>query len=300
LPLSVFALNLVIALGLGLSVDFSLLIVSRFREEFARQGSIDAALATVRQTAGHTVLFSSLTIAAAMATLAIFPERFVYSMGIAGRDRRLGRRRLRPVRPAFAPDRLRGATSRRTPRHVAPPSALQETGEPNGTLVPDRHARHAATLFIWALSAILVLVVLAAPFLHVSFTGADASSAAGQQLGRDGLQAGPDQVRRLLRSPGQPRRRRAQATPGELASSPHQAAAVPGVKAVSTFEHLGGSLWESNVALSSAPLSPQAQQTVNDLQVAARSGTLTVVGQTASFLSAADRASSRTSRSCSA
>ena len=47
LPLSVFALNLVIALGLGLSVDFSLLIVSRFREEFARQGSVDAALLTV-------------------------------------------------------------------------------------------------------------------------------------------------------------------------------------------------------------------------------------------------------------
>ena len=84
LPLSVFALNLVIALGLGLSVDFSLLIVSRFREEFRQQGSIDAALVTVRKTAGRTVLFSSLTIAAAMATLAIFPERFVYSMGIAG------------------------------------------------------------------------------------------------------------------------------------------------------------------------------------------------------------------------
>src|SRR5271155_1944710 len=84
LPLSVFALNLVIALGIGLAVDFSLLIVSRFREEFARQGSMDGTLATVRQTAGRTVLFSSLTIAAAMATLAIFPERFVYSMGIAG------------------------------------------------------------------------------------------------------------------------------------------------------------------------------------------------------------------------
>jgi uncharacterized membrane protein YdfJ with MMPL/SSD domain len=41
-------------------------------------------LATVRRTAGHTVLFSSLTIAAALATLAVFPERFVYSMGVAG------------------------------------------------------------------------------------------------------------------------------------------------------------------------------------------------------------------------
>jgi uncharacterized membrane protein YdfJ with MMPL/SSD domain len=84
LPLSVFALNLVIALGLGLSVDFSLLMFSRFREEYARQGSLEAAIATARKTAGHTVLFSALTVASAMATLAIFPERFVYSMGIAG------------------------------------------------------------------------------------------------------------------------------------------------------------------------------------------------------------------------
>jgi hypothetical protein len=84
LPLSVFALNLVIALGLGLSVDFTLLIVSRFREELPRQGSVEATLATVRRTAGRTVLFGSVTIAAVMATLAIFPQRFVYSMGISG------------------------------------------------------------------------------------------------------------------------------------------------------------------------------------------------------------------------
>jgi uncharacterized membrane protein YdfJ with MMPL/SSD domain len=56
-PISVFALNLVIALGIGLSVDFSLLIVSRFREEMRHGVSIDAALHTVRQTAGRTVLF---------------------------------------------------------------------------------------------------------------------------------------------------------------------------------------------------------------------------------------------------
>ena len=112
LPLSVFALNLVIALGLGLSVDFSLLIVSRFREEFRRQGSVEAALATVRQTAGHTVLFSSLTIAAAMATLAIFPERFVYSMGIAGAIVVLAAGAFALLRPAVAPDRLRGAHRR--------------------------------------------------------------------------------------------------------------------------------------------------------------------------------------------
>ena len=92
-------------------------------------------------------------------------------------------------------------------------------------------------------------------------------------------------------SPPSPRRppasssTRPRPTPGELASLATKAAAVPGVKAVSTFEHLGGSLWESNVALSSAPLSPAAQRTVNDLQSLHGPGQLTVVGQTASFLS---------------
>ena len=139
----------------------------------------------MRRTAGHTVLFSSLTIAAAMATLAIFPERFVYSMGIAGADRRPGRRRLRPVRPAVAPDRLRRA-HRCAPssRRHAPPA--QDEAQTTGrwyriaTVVMRRPA-------LWALSAVLVLVVLAAPFLHVSFTGADASAPAGQQLGRHRL-----------------------------------------------------------------------------------------------------------------
>jgi len=84
LPLSVFALNLVIALGLGLSVDFSLLIVSRFREEFRPTGLRRCCASHREADRWPYVLFSSVTIAAAMATLAIFPERFVYSMGIAG------------------------------------------------------------------------------------------------------------------------------------------------------------------------------------------------------------------------
>jgi uncharacterized membrane protein YdfJ with MMPL/SSD domain len=77
----------------------------------------------------------------------------------------------------------------------------------------------------------------------------------------------------------------ARATPSELKSVAAEATQVPGVKAVSTFQHLGGSLWESDVALSSAPLSPAAQHTVNDLQTLHGPGQITVVGQTASFLS---------------
>jgi uncharacterized membrane protein YdfJ with MMPL/SSD domain len=83
-PISIFALNLVTGLGLGLAIDYSLFIVSRYREELARTGPGREAIVTTLRTAGRTVLFSSLTVAAALASLLIFPQRFLYSMGIGG------------------------------------------------------------------------------------------------------------------------------------------------------------------------------------------------------------------------
>src|SRR5258708_9447307 len=82
--LSVFALNFVTDMGLGLAIDYSLFMVSRYREEAATSGFGLQALQRTLQTAGRTILFSSLTVAAAVASLAIFPQRFLYSMGIAG------------------------------------------------------------------------------------------------------------------------------------------------------------------------------------------------------------------------
>ena len=82
--LSVFALNFVTGMGLGLAIDYSLFMVSRYREEAATSGFGVQTLQRTMQSAGRTILFSSLTVAAALASLAIFPQRFLYSMGIAG------------------------------------------------------------------------------------------------------------------------------------------------------------------------------------------------------------------------
>jgi uncharacterized membrane protein YdfJ with MMPL/SSD domain len=82
--LSVFALNLTTGLGLGLAIDYSLFTVSRYREESAKTGYNLEAIRRTLQTAGRTITFSSLTVAAAVASLVIFPQRFLYSMGIAG------------------------------------------------------------------------------------------------------------------------------------------------------------------------------------------------------------------------
>jgi RND superfamily putative drug exporter len=82
--ISVFALNLTTALGLGLAIDYSLFIVSRYREEIAKDGPGLAAMRRVLATSGRTVFFSSLTVSAALASLLVFPQSFLYSMGLGG------------------------------------------------------------------------------------------------------------------------------------------------------------------------------------------------------------------------
>jgi uncharacterized membrane protein YdfJ with MMPL/SSD domain len=81
---SVFALNLVTVLGLGLAVDYALFVVSRFREELDRQPTVQRAVTRTMATAGRTVAFSGVTIAASLASLTLFPETFLRSMGYGG------------------------------------------------------------------------------------------------------------------------------------------------------------------------------------------------------------------------
>ncbi|HST56663.1 MAG TPA: MMPL family transporter [Solirubrobacteraceae bacterium] len=82
--LSIFAVNLVTGMGLGLAIDYSLFVLTRYREELAGGADTRAAIAKTLQTAGRTVLYSSLTVAGALASMLVFPERFLYSMGVGG------------------------------------------------------------------------------------------------------------------------------------------------------------------------------------------------------------------------
>jgi putative drug exporter of the RND superfamily len=81
---SVFALNIATGLSLGLAVDYALLMVSRYREEIAAGGATREAHRKTVLTAGRTALFSGLTVGAAMAALVILPQRFLYSIAVAG------------------------------------------------------------------------------------------------------------------------------------------------------------------------------------------------------------------------
>src|SRR5690606_6182 len=81
---SIYALNLTTALGLGLAIDYSLFVVSRYREELrAGHAPRDAVVRTVR-TAGRTVAFSALTVAASLCATLAFPFFFLRSFAYAG------------------------------------------------------------------------------------------------------------------------------------------------------------------------------------------------------------------------
>jgi RND superfamily putative drug exporter len=81
---SVFAVNIVTMLGLGLAIDYALFVVSRFREEVRSGKDTESALRATMATAGRTVAFSGLTVAIALASLLFFPQVFLRSMGFGG------------------------------------------------------------------------------------------------------------------------------------------------------------------------------------------------------------------------
>jgi uncharacterized membrane protein YdfJ with MMPL/SSD domain len=171
---SIFALNLVTGLGLGLAIDYSLFIVSRYREELAAVGPGVEALRRTMATAGRTVLFSSLTVAAALASLLVFPQRFLYSMGIGGTMVAL-------IAAAVALLVLPAVLALLGPRvNAFAPRWLQRASE--------RDARPAESGGWYRLSRFVMrrpvpvaagsaalLIALGIPFLGIKFTSVDAS-----------------------------------------------------------------------------------------------------------------------------
>jgi RND superfamily putative drug exporter len=167
--ISVYAVNIVTMLGLGLAVDYALLIVTRFREERAAvSGQADAALATAIArtfaTAGRTVTFSGLTVAAALAGLLVFPDDFLRSMGIAG----LGVVLLDLAVALTLLPALLGLLGHR----IRPAAVRASDGR---VFVSVARAVRSRPVLVLSVSTVL-LIAAAAPFLGVRFDHADERS----------------------------------------------------------------------------------------------------------------------------
>ena len=172
-PVSTYALNIVTGIGLGLAIDYSLLLVSRFREELVRLGPGPDAVRRTVATAGRTVAFSSVTVAAAIATLAIFPLGYLRSMGIAGGlvAPLAGLISLTVLPALFV--LLGGRVNALSPRRWRQSVDRAARGGRGGWY---RFARALMRRPVpVAIGASSLLVVLALPFLSIRFTGVDAS-----------------------------------------------------------------------------------------------------------------------------
>jgi uncharacterized membrane protein YdfJ with MMPL/SSD domain len=172
-PVSTYALNIVTGIGLGLGIDYSLLLVSRYREELARLGPTPGAVRATIATAGRTVAFSSVTVAAAIATLTVFPLGFLRSMGVAGGLvaplAGLISLTVLPALFVLLGERVDALSLRRW--RVASQRAAR--GE-HGAWYRLARALMRRPVPV-AIGASALLVVLAFPFLSIRFTGVDAS-----------------------------------------------------------------------------------------------------------------------------
>ncbi|NEC25798.1 MMPL family transporter, partial [Streptomyces sp. SID8111] len=195
---SVFAMNLTTALGLGLAIDYALFIVRRFREELSSGADPRTAVGTTLRTAGRTVLFSALTVAVSLAAMLLFPQYFLRSFAYAGIAVVLlaaaAALILLPAALVLLGHRVDAYDLRRLFRRRRAARPKREEGAAWG---------RAATVVMrrapfFALGTTAVLILLGLPFLGVKFGTADdrqlpatAESHVVQQHIRDGFPGSP-------------------------------------------------------------------------------------------------------------
>jgi RND superfamily putative drug exporter len=279
---SVFALNFTTGMGLGLAIDYSLFMVSRYREESAKVGFGAEALTRTLQTAGRTIIFSSLTIAAAVASLMVFPQSFLYSMGIAGAIMAVLAATLSltvlpalltvlgPRVNALAPKRLQRAAE----REARP--AEQGVWYRLSHFVMRRPAQVAV-------ASAAFLIALGIPFTHIKFIQADQRvlplSASARQVG-DALnsQFPPNRTTPLEVVVGAP------AGSAQVKRIAARIDRLPDVSAVAPAQPAGPRNSLLEIAPVHGPLTSSTEQLVRNVRAINEPFYVGVAGQTASFV----------------
>jgi len=201
-PVSIYSVNITTILGLGLAIDYGLFMVGRFREELGRQASVADAVARTVATAGRTVAVSGITVAVALASLLLFPEVFLRSMGYGGVATvlvdMLAALTVMPALLAVLGHRVNALRVRRPARQSLGRPARQSLGRSGGLLVgrsggplvgrsggPSVELDESGRWYqlarrvmrrplAFASVIMVVLLALGAPVLHISWGGTDA------------------------------------------------------------------------------------------------------------------------------
>ena len=280
--LSVYALNFVTGMGLGLAIDYSLFMVSRYREEAATAGFGREALTRTLQTAGRTIMFSSLTIAAALASLIVFPQSFLYSMGIAGAIVAL-------LAATLALTVLPALLAVLGPRvNALAPSRLQRAAEREA--LPAQHGawyrlsrlvmRRPARI---AVASAAFLIALGIPFTHIKFIQADArvlpTTASARQV-NDALntQFPPNRTAPLEIVVG------ARANSAQVRQLAARISKLPDASAIAPPQSAGDRYTLLSVAPKQGPLTAATERLVRNVRAIHEPVYVGVAGQTASFV----------------
>jgi uncharacterized membrane protein YdfJ with MMPL/SSD domain len=276
---SVFALNITTAIGLGLAVDYGLLMVTRYREELERDGPSRESHRRLVESAGRTVVFSGLTVATALAALTILPQRFLYSVGAAGAVASvlaaLGALFLVPSLLALLGERINALSLRRGS------SVADESG--GWYRLARGVMRHPVAV---ALASGALLLVLAVPILGVQLTIPGTDSVPAGKPSREVVETVDRDYSPTLGTPvsvivnGR-------ASEAQLRRLSRRIAAVDGVDAPSPFRRLAPDLALANFGLrgkEDGALRGETQETVKAVREIRGPAPLLVAGFTAEFL----------------
>lgn len=275
---SLFALNIATGLSLGLAVDYALLLVSRYREEIARGGDARAAHLRTVQTAGRTAVFSGLTVAAAMAALIVMPQRFLYSMAVAGASVAILSALMAilvvPSLLAILGPRIDALSIRRGP-------AVSDSSDGWYRLARGVMRRPVAV----ALASSALMLAAAAPLLWTTLTGPSAEAVPPGQPSYDAYRYLDGHYPRdvteavTVTVDGAP-------PPAALAAFQREVEAVDGVVRGTPFVPALGEIAYANFALSGPALSGTSQDSVHEIRALSppAGSAVLVSGNTAGFI----------------
>ncbi len=277
-PLSIFALNLATGLGLGLSIDYSLFMVSRFREELAAGRAVPEAVRVTVQTAGRTILFSSLTVAAALASMTLFPLNFLFSMGVAG-----------VIVVALAA----------TTALLVLPSVLRLLGTRVNALAPRRWQRtESSSRGFWyslsgfvmrrsvivALASGALLIAFGLPFLSIKFNSVDATTLPATASARIVDTAVKSDFPGQRGVPAIVVIKAGQDRGADVAAFADRIRQVGGVNSVGQPQYLGSGTWQLDADLGKDPYSARATTTLRDIRSLSAPFPVQVSGLTGYFI----------------
>ena len=275
---SLFALNIATALSLGLAVDYALLMVSRYREEVERVGPTREAHRRTVATAGRAALFSGLTVAGAMAALVLMPQRFLYSVGVAGATVGILSAAMAllvvPAMLAVLGPRINALSIRRGP-------PVSESS--------DRWLRLARGVMrrpvLVAVGTTAVLLGLAAPLVGTHLTGPSAQAVPPGQQSYETNEYIEDHYGRDV-TEGVSLTATGEMSDPALADLAAEIAGVPHVAEVAPFTRAGPDVAFTTASLDGPALADGSQQAVHDIRgLDPPAGTdLLVSGNTARFI----------------